>query len=630
MVGVTIFMPVRIPPIFRDEIFQSFMEGLFRGQIAERHHVSDGTVSNVVSERKRLHGPEIINQLRSLSIAMSKSGLSFWECVVGHRIVMMLRNMGADEEQFEVLIAKLVDLSMKAGLSPQSLLSEIQELYFFRQTNHGIYNTSVTVSETCEKIKQLQAEAKALKAENQDLTNLNSDLRREKDALESELELESKLKGKLKAKGIRIVDIFEIVDGGAFVKRSGYGIGEVAERFAEFSDLVNANTQIKAENIDERRIHDRLLIENNNLQEQMSQNSLKLRELKLLEEMGLGLRELKMLKNIVNEVATERGITTEEGVRLFLDSLRDHFDDYLDLLRTVKELKSEKAKLQDRQEIMKVSMGISEETIKASEILARKGYRKDDVKRLTSYVVDNYSPSITSSSSIDSKASKNISDSEVDRNVKSESQQELLQGPDSILSLEYDSDSDGVRIPHVENKGNPNLLLQEEGQEEEEEEKEKEFNGTNILDFMSYLKHKALTSNKQKTKLGGSRTENLRGPRSMPRPPRLPPRSSIRTKRYLPSETGNCSPSRFSEFPATAMVKQKHEDPHSAVIADSKSEKYEPSTPNNTSNWHMTARTNINVESIDLVALVDEAITKPILEQLNLELKGDGSLFQPN
>ena len=54
-------MPARIPQTIEYEIFQSWICGVFRHQNAIMHGVSDATVSNVVAERRRRHGSELID-----------------------------------------------------------------------------------------------------------------------------------------------------------------------------------------------------------------------------------------------------------------------------------------------------------------------------------------------------------------------------------------------------------------------------------------------------------------------------------------------------------------------------------------------------------------------------------------
>ena len=52
-------------------------------------------------------------------------------------------------------------------------------------------------------------------------------------------------------------------------------------------------------------------------------SSLRLRELEPLEKKGIGLSELKMLHNLVNEFAEQRGLQTENNavVKIFFDEI---------------------------------------------------------------------------------------------------------------------------------------------------------------------------------------------------------------------------------------------------------------------------------------------------------------------
>lgn len=116
-------MPATIPEIVNDEVFQSWLSGLFRKAIATKHHESEGTVSNIIAEKKMKYqyGSEQLESLRDLSVAMNMSGISIQECADGHRVAMLMRKMGADEERFEDFISELWHLYVKTGLSPTLL-----------------------------------------------------------------------------------------------------------------------------------------------------------------------------------------------------------------------------------------------------------------------------------------------------------------------------------------------------------------------------------------------------------------------------------------------------------------------------------------------------------------------------
>jgi hypothetical protein len=406
-------MPAKIPATIIDEIFQSWLCGVFRHPNAIKHGVSDATVSNVVAERRRRHGPELMDHLRALSLSMSRSGLSFWECAVGPRIAMILRNMGAVEEQFEGFIQMFWELYTKAGLAPAQLINEIEELYYFRQTNQIMNRGPVSIPKICEDIKMKQAESKGLDMKCTLIRESISDLLHQKGAIEADLEFDKELKEKLQAKGLQSKAILEVADLAAFVKESGYSIEEVRQRFAHFVELDNAcaliNDKVQRAGIK----HDQLLRDNESLEEVKSKSSQRLRELELLEIKGFGLPEFKMLHNLINEIAEQRGMPTDHNaaVRMFFDDLRINFYNYLNLAKELDQLKLEIRTVKENRNVVINAMNLCQESVKVSELLAHKGFKKEDLERIGSFIVQNFTPSTpttTTAATITSSAIKSI------------------------------------------------------------------------------------------------------------------------------------------------------------------------------------------------------------------------------
>jgi hypothetical protein len=75
--------------------------------------------------------------------------------------------------------------------------------------------------------------------------------------------------------------------------------------------------------------YDQLIMENRDLEIQISQNSLKLDDLSSLKALGFGLAEFRMLRDIINEVGEEIGMFGNDAVRYFFEDLRKHYYEYV-------------------------------------------------------------------------------------------------------------------------------------------------------------------------------------------------------------------------------------------------------------------------------------------------------------
>ena len=238
-------MPATIPEIVNDEVFQSWLSGLFRRAIAIKHHISEGTVSNIIAERKKKfqYGSEQLEPLRALSVAMNRSGISIQECADGHRVTMLLRRMGVDEERFEDFISELWHLYVKTGLSPALLKKQVDEIYYFHSQNNSL-GTGVSIFQVCNNISDLKtveaslnSEVVGLKSRKSELEEINSELQVQNSDVKAELGANMELRDRLKANGFQNGEILECVDLGLKVKRSGYTIGDAIEKFSDFARL---------------------------------------------------------------------------------------------------------------------------------------------------------------------------------------------------------------------------------------------------------------------------------------------------------------------------------------------------------------------------------------------------------
>ena len=84
-------------------------------------------------------------RVRALGVAISKSGISIQECAQGHRVAMIMKNLGIAEDDCEDFISKLWRRYVASGLSPDILVEQINQLYFFLEKieNHMLRTTSI-------------------------------------------------------------------------------------------------------------------------------------------------------------------------------------------------------------------------------------------------------------------------------------------------------------------------------------------------------------------------------------------------------------------------------------------------------------------------------------------------------
>lgn len=284
----------------------------------------------------------------------------------GHRVAMIMKNTGVVEDDYESFISKLWKRYVSSGLSPDILAEQINRLHFFLETNQNYQGMSLSLSQILQTIKSKQDDIKNLESKEQNLEKMILDSFAQKDTVEAELDWDYELKEKLKKNGFKKQDVPRFVDAALLLKEQGYDIFDIVERFKKVDEIENACISIELKKADAIVEHGRLSMQNQDLEERISRNSLKLRELDKLMALGFGYAEFRILRDIITEVAEDRGIFGNEAVREFFKDLRDHYYDYVQLRKSVSELRAEKARLSSTDYVTNLFQDFLKPSIKTS------------------------------------------------------------------------------------------------------------------------------------------------------------------------------------------------------------------------------------------------------------------------
>ncbi len=339
-------MPAAVPMDIKNSVVQYSLCGLSRRPNAIKHNVSEGSVDNFVKEWKLQHGPEgQYERLRALAVALSKTGLSVQDCAEGHRVAMIMKNIGVAEDEYESFISNLWKRHLASGLGPDTLVEQINQLYFFLENNQNHTGITTSLSQILETIKSKLDAIKDLESKKESLEKRNRELHTQKETVEAELNWDSELKEKLNKNGFKKEDVPKFVDAALLMKEREYDIFEIMERFSKFEEIEDACVSVELKKVNAGLRHDQLLLENRDLEIQIYRNSLKLHDLSSLKAIGFGLAEFRMLRDIITEVGEEIGLIGNDSVKYFFEDFQKHFYEYVRLRRSVSELKAEKAKL---------------------------------------------------------------------------------------------------------------------------------------------------------------------------------------------------------------------------------------------------------------------------------------------
>jgi hypothetical protein len=344
-------MPAKIPEVTRFGVIDSWLSGHSRRVTAIKYGISEGAVSSIVKEFTNQHGPQRAELLRALAITLSKTGTTAEQCAQGHRIIMIMKRMGAEEDDHERFLTDISKKYVQAGHDPVHIFKQLDELHSFLDRNRGRHElTSIPqIEEIIEKKKQemgkLNEEIPTLNSQKKDLEGIIHDLQLKKLEIESELRWDSELLQALKTKGLQFESVPRFVSAAILLKERGYDVFEISEEFSKFEEIFKVcadielrvnMAQLKLEGLDTK---------NRDLELQLAMNSQSVKVLSYLNDIGFGLPEFKQLRYLLAEVATQEGLTPNAAVKKVFDDLQDHYYDYIWLRNRVAELKSERDRL---------------------------------------------------------------------------------------------------------------------------------------------------------------------------------------------------------------------------------------------------------------------------------------------
>jgi hypothetical protein len=337
---ISIIMPLRIPGDVRVAVIRDWLNGKPRDTIARDNSSSAGSVSNIINDwRNDLTGP-LADALRELGIMLRKSRITASQCALGFRLASIMKDLGVDEDTFGVFISEIYNHCKNIGLKPEYIAyntKQILDLSGFIQLSQvpGYIqektNEKRKLEENITRLGNEELEAKA---------SLCRSLNEKKVSL-AELEQFSDLKVELNKLGIPVEDVQHFVRIIHGVQQLGYSVDSIVRTVSnlEASSAIQAELEknIKALTVNQRHLQE----ECDRLETSTSVHRQKLLVYEQLRDIGLGLKELKLLFNTITEVSAENKISDNLAAQKFFDDIEKNYDNKLGYDCAVERLKSE-------------------------------------------------------------------------------------------------------------------------------------------------------------------------------------------------------------------------------------------------------------------------------------------------
>lgn len=313
-------MRPRTPEISKETVIQKWLQAYSRNRIAQECSLGKGTVSAIINEWSQSTGKEVASQLRDLSLALRNSGLSLTQCVTGLRVGLSMKKLGIDVDDAEHFFGETYIACVSKGLEPLAVANLLEDV--------------ITLSDGLNSISAMFDQLRAIRDEKENRTNSTIELKENIKCLHAEREAAQELceaalendrvtqdtlkwfrdtREELSKYGIPVDDTIKFTKAVRWIRETGYAVMEIVKTYSDYLTMKNVTSNMQQTcSILEKDISG--LGENKaNLERLISLHSQTLAELKELARLGIGIKELRMLRSIIGEVAMANGLNTSDN-----------------------------------------------------------------------------------------------------------------------------------------------------------------------------------------------------------------------------------------------------------------------------------------------------------------------------
>ena len=417
-------MSSKLPDHIKSLVIQQWLQGVQRDLIAANNGVSAGAVTNVVNEWRRGLGSAIIDDLRELGVTFRKVGITPAQCALGFRIAMMISKLGVKKDDLEPFILHVYNNCIDLGVSPDNVASHIKDLLEFSKNTN---NNAVPLSQISDFIQQKTNEKKKLEQEIQTLKDEIKTLNEEKldsehrraSALQNEnmtaveLKSYSDLKEDLGQYGIPIHDVSKFAKAVLGISQKGYDVGKVIEEFSELESTRSNYWDYKDSIPDLKIKYDGLNQEYSKLEQSVNSCKQKLSLNNELQAMGFGIKELKLLRNTIKEIAdANNNIPPDQAQQKFYKDIEEQSDDKLGFESQLNKLRSEIATVSNNLTFLRTATLAQPLVGPSLQRLFSKGLSEQDIVELANIFERSHSDS---SNDIDDDKNSRSSSTGIDK-----------------------------------------------------------------------------------------------------------------------------------------------------------------------------------------------------------------------
>jgi hypothetical protein len=367
-----------------------------RDRIAGDNGLSAGAVTNTVNEWRQALGFSAADGLRDLAVTLKKIGITPAQCALGFRAAMTMNRLGVREDDFESFMSDVYNRSKNLALTPESIASYLTNLIEFSKTV-PFSQISEFIEQKAEEKKKLEEEIQKLKDQIKTLEEekSSSDLRRtsalyEENMTAIQLKSYTELKKELRGHGISIDDdhiskFAKLVHG---ISQKDYDVGKVIKEFSDLESTRKDYLSLKALIPGLERKYNDLNQDCSILEEHVKSYNQRLSLYDELQNMRFGLKELKLLRNTINEIAQANNIPADQAQQKFYKDIEEHYDDKLGLELQLNKLRSDFATVNINLNVLRTALLAQPLVGPSLQRLFSKGIVEQDIVELANLLFE--------------------------------------------------------------------------------------------------------------------------------------------------------------------------------------------------------------------------------------------------
>jgi hypothetical protein len=345
-------MPAKLSAHLRSAVIQRWLEGERRDKIAEETGISTGAVTNIVEEWSQNIGFPNADALRELALALKRLAVNPSQCAAGLRVFTIMKRLGLKDEAFESFMLGVYGRCKTLGLAPEDIADYIADLLAFSKKVPFSKIPDYIDGKRKEKIKlqeeieSLQDEIASLEAEKSTIEELRDIALDDEKMTTATIKWWSDLRSELGNYGVPIDDVPSFARLINRIKENyGYDIKKVVEAF---SDLQLQGLLLKSyrEKIPElERRYNNLKREYLSLEQTMNAWRQTISNCVELANMEFGLKELRLLRDTILEIAVANDIQPDEAVHKFFNDVDGQYNSKIGFETKLRELQTKVGRL---------------------------------------------------------------------------------------------------------------------------------------------------------------------------------------------------------------------------------------------------------------------------------------------